>query len=467
MPATEPLVPAPTETAVSAVWSAPTASAIRQAARTMDDAGLSVIRVKGDGTKRPEGSWKSAQSVRFPGAVLSRMFPPGDTLASGYGVGVICGAVSGGLLMIEFEGAAVKEGWLARAATAAATAGLAEEWDDLMSGWVEMSPSGGLHLHVRVHGGACPGNLKLASRELRPSEMDERQAATVSADPTKTFPKIMVETRGEGGFAVRAPSGGTVHPSGKAYARVHGSALTIPVMPLEAVEGLLTALRSLNEYEPPAARARPAHGRTAPQVTPVDGQGLSPFDDYNDRADWEEILDGILFRSGTNYEGTELWTRLGKDPANGHSATIGFGGDILHVFSSSVSELPEGRSLNKAQAYTWLRFGAIDPAACSKAAKELRAAGYGSRPERDEFMDGGRTGPYTVDTEALVDQVESIPTPDLPGRLPGILARLRPVLRTDRAAAKVAVDRIGQAALSRGMSADEIREAIRNVLVEG
>lgn len=477
---TDDLVPAATETAVRAVWSAPTQSALREAAREMDQAGLCVVRVRGDGTKRPEGSWKALQASRSSSAALARQFPPGDAPAATYGVGVVCGSISGNLLMIEFEGAAVKEGWLTMAAQTVAAhpdPAVSAAWDAVMGGWVEESPSGGLHLHVRVTGGPCPGNIKIASRELRIDEMDARQLAAVTADPARTFPKTMIETRGEGGFAVRAPSGGSVHPSGWAYTRVHGSPADIPEVPAEAVSGLLSALEMLNVYVAPAHSARPAGGRTAARVDPSDGEGLSPFEDFNERADWETILDGILFRSGTAHDGIEQWTRLGKDPADGHSATIGFGGDLLHVFSSSVGELPTGQSMNKAQVYTWLRFGSIDSAACSKAAKELRASGYGFRPQDDDplsaeavIASGGRDLRITripADPDALVQAVTEASDLAVETVLRWSLTALKPMLRTDRSAVRAAVDRIGQAALERGLDEDDIRQAVISILVQG
>lgn len=358
----------------------PTANDLRAQARRLHEAGMSVVRVRGDGSKRPEGKWERAQTERFTPGALSAMFPSGDHEAP-YGIGVVCGAVSCGLLMIEFEGAAVREGWIQRADAAMQAAGLLSEWEKLLKGWSEYSPSGGVHLHVRILPGpnvAVPGNLKLAQRQALPEELDARQREILARDPERTWAKTMIETRGEGGFAVRAPSGGPVHPSGKSYAPLLGSPETVAFLPLETVERILDVLRGLNDYTPPpAAAGRASRGELRPADRRTSEDGLSPFEDFNARGEWAEILEGILEYTETRRDGVELWTRTGKDPRDGHSATIGYGAEgVLHVFSSSVSELPTGRSLNKAQAYTWLRFGNLDDYA--DAARELSAAGYGS-----------------------------------------------------------------------------------------
>ena len=354
-----------------------TATDLRESARRLHEAGMSVVRVRGDGSKRPEGRWERAQTERFTGATLSAMFPPGADEAT-YGIGVVCGSVSGGLLMVEFEGAAVREGWIQRADAAMQEAGLMGAWERLLKGWSEYSPSGGVHLHVRVSGGECPGNLKLAQRTALPEELDARQREILARDPERRWAKTMVETRGEGGFRVAAPSGGPVHPSGVAYAPLLGGPEAVETLPIDTVEALLDVLRGLNTYEaPPAAAGRASRGELRKTDRGASG-GLSPFEDFNARGEWSEILEGVLEYTETRRDGVELWTRTGKDPRDGHSATVGYGAEgVLHVFSSSVSELPVGRSLNRAQAYTWLRFGNLDGPAYADAARELSAAGYG------------------------------------------------------------------------------------------
>jgi hypothetical protein len=65
-----------------------------------------------------------------------------------------------------------------------AGSGMTELWQRIATGWLERSPSGGLHLHYRVEGGA-PGNTKLASRLAREDELTERSADLLAEHPRK------------------------------------------------------------------------------------------------------------------------------------------------------------------------------------------------------------------------------------------------------------------------------------------
>jgi len=78
------------------------------AALAMHAAGLCVLPAAEDGSKRPAVDWKEYQHHRPTPEQLTAWF--GDGLRTG--LGVVCGAVSGGLEMTELEGAAVREGAL-------------------------------------------------------------------------------------------------------------------------------------------------------------------------------------------------------------------------------------------------------------------------------------------------------------------------------------------------------------------
>src|SRR5215470_7918261 len=66
-------------------------------------AGCSVIRTTIDGTKAPLGEWKQYQSQRADESTLERWFGKDHP-----GMGIVCGAVSGNLEMLEFEGRALE-----------------------------------------------------------------------------------------------------------------------------------------------------------------------------------------------------------------------------------------------------------------------------------------------------------------------------------------------------------------------
>jgi putative DNA primase/helicase len=78
---------------------------------------------------------------------------------------VLCGAVSGGLEMLELEGRAVAEGMGQRLVESVHAAGLSAVWQRIVvDGYAERTPSGGVHLIYRLRGAPVSGNVKLARR---------------------------------------------------------------------------------------------------------------------------------------------------------------------------------------------------------------------------------------------------------------------------------------------------------------
>lgn len=313
-------------------------------------AGLSIVPVAADGTKMPAVAWKAYQASRADEAQVRAWFRDGHP-----GLGVICGAVSGNLEMLELEGRAVTEGVLERLVDALADHGLTDLWQRLNSGYLERTPSGGLHWLYRVDGPAR-GNLKLARRPATDAEL-----ASSPLDRTK----VLIETRGEGGFSVLAPSHGPVHATGQPWTVLAGSLTTIPQLSLEERDALHAVAQMLDRMpaqEPPVARKG-----TTTEV------GDRPGDDYNARTDWSEILLPLGWREGRSLGRTRTWIRPGKtDP--GISATTGRNdGDNLYVFSSSVAVFDTETPYTKFHAYALLEHGGDFAAA----AKALRGRGYG------------------------------------------------------------------------------------------
>lgn len=345
-------------------------------------AGCSVVGVRADGSKRPLGDWKAAQTVRASEAQLRSLFahqPPG--------VGIICGAISGGLEMLELEGRAVDEGVLDELVETLAGHQMADVWERISTGWMDRSPSGGLHLHYRVEGGVVPGNTKLASRLTREDELREDQRAVLAQHPDKKFPLPLIETRGEGGFVVVAPSHGTVHPTGRPYERLAGGPETIPTLTAEEHQVLHTLCRMLDQIpadEPMVAAPQHPSVATATDLAtaflfsgsgPSNPTGLTPGDDFEQRTSWAEILTPHgwkhMFTSGQ----TSYWQRPGKDGRE-PSATTGRdpARDRLYVFTTSTEFVAE-KPYTKFGAHALLNHGGDH----SAAARELRRLGYGER----------------------------------------------------------------------------------------
>ncbi|MFV8127494.1 phage/plasmid primase, P4 family [Streptomyces syringium] len=374
-------------------------------------AGASVVRVATNGTKSPVGAWGPFQKQRADEQQLRAWFGDGHP-----GVGLVCGAVSGNLELLEFEGRAIDEGLLAEFTDIAGASGLGGLWARVTGAYAERSPSGGLHFLYRVDS-PVPGNTKLARRPAREEELTDDERAVLATKPDKVFTRELIETRGEGGFVVVAPSHGPVHETGRPYELLAGGPATLTTITAEEREALHTVARMLDTMPAPAAE-RPeggdAHLRAPAPAT--DGP-LRPGEDFDQRTDWEEILTPHGWRLLGARGRTRYWQRPGKSGL-GISATTGHADDRdrLFVFSSST-EFDTERPYTKFGAHALLEHGGDHAAA----ARALRRAGYGGAPERTARDDeeslraliadppprpqlrvvGGTTQPLTDGTAAL------------------------------------------------------------------
>lgn len=353
-------------------------------------AGLCVIPPMEDGSKRPDGAWKQYQHVRPSNSQMSRWY--GDH----QGVGLICGAVSGGLEMLEFEGRAVRENVSTAFLARAKALGLDELVGRIRIGYQERTPSGGIHLLYR-----CPtplGNTKLARRPATPAEL-------IAAPDDKV--RVLIETRGEGGFTIIAPSGGPVHPDGGDWRVEGGSIETIATITDEERDELFRLARSFDQMpeEPTWTPAPRLH---------VVGDDDRPGDWYNNRPDVVERTLDVLVRHGWSYvrgSGQTLYLRRpGKD--SGISATLNHPGGKpgrLINFSSS-SEFSTEHSVDPFGVLVQLDHGG-----------DFTAAGRAIAEERD-----GPGGGYTFvhspdDVEEDEQDDDGWPAPPEPAAYRGIL----------------------------------------------
>ena len=317
---------------------------VLQAALAFAEAGISVVPAAMDGSKAPIGSWKRYQLAPADHEQLVNWFSGGAT-----GIGIVTGKVSGNLEMVELEGRAVAEGCLDEIREVAINSGLPDLWKIVSTGYVERTPSGGIHFLWRIADEPVPGNTKLARR---PGENDSVL--------------VYAETRGEGGFVVTAPSHGTVHPSGQPWQLIIGSPNSIPMLSWEEREAIVSVFRSIDsmperEQIVNSLSAHPSSG------------GDKPGDDFNKRATWKEILEPKGWRLVFTSNGVTYWRRPGKD--QGISATTGRNdGDNLFVFTSSTT-FEQEKPYSKFAAFAHLEHGDD----FSAAARDLRAKGYGSQ----------------------------------------------------------------------------------------
>ncbi len=156
-------------------------------------AGFSLAPVLLDGTKKAAIPWKAYQARLAGRRELEHWFDHNQ-----HGIAIICGKVSGGLEVIDFETEPVFLAWAELVESQAP--GLLARFSQVQT------PSGGRHIYYRTE--RPKGNHKLA------------RTATG---------ETLIETRGEGGYVVAPGSPLPCHPSGRPWLHVAGPALiTVP-----------------------------------------------------------------------------------------------------------------------------------------------------------------------------------------------------------------------------------------------
>lgn len=251
--------------------------------------GLCVVPPKQDGSKAPiapGGEWKQLQTTRPDEAQIRAWYERGLT-----GVGLVCGAVSGDLEMFEFEGRAIDELVHTRFEELARAAGLGDVVQRIFDGYCETTPGRGIHLLYRCTAVGKP--KKLARRPSTPDELAawkakeqagidaladddpkkaKRQAALDKVIHGRQVPQVLIETKGEGGYTIVAPSNGSVHPTGGAWELTTGSFASIAtITPEERAElHRVAAMLDQMPVEPAAPDRVPGVRRPTDDTRPGD-----------------------------------------------------------------------------------------------------------------------------------------------------------------------------------------------------
>jgi len=330
----------------------PAIQAIQAAVKEAHKAGICIVPPQEDGTKQPVGEWKQYQTAR----------PTRDTLLNWYnngreGIGFICGKVSGGLTCFEFDDCGSVYEAFKRLAH---EVGLGKLVEKIEAGCSELTPSSGMHLYYRCAN--VRGNTKLARRPKRPDEMKHPNDKV----------QVLIETRGEGGYVVAAPSSGKVHPSGRPYELLRGGISTIATITPEEQDALWELARSFDQMPLKDQAATVYQTGTG---TKERSEGERPGDAFIRTATWENT--GLYQHGWTrvySHGGTTYLRRPGK--RDGVSASINHNGsDLFYCFSTST-EFEAERGYNKFSVYAILNHGGDFAAA----AAELGKRGYGEPP---------------------------------------------------------------------------------------
>lgn len=314
-------------------------------------AGISVVPPMEDGTKRPDGAWKRYQVTPATD----------DQVRTWYGrhtgLGFVTGAVSGGLQLFELDA-----DFYAEFKATAQAVGLGPLLERIEAGYLERSPGGGWHLLYRCT--VVKGNTKLAQK---PGPIDPE-----TGKPTT---EVLIETRGEGGYVVVAPSNGKVHPSGGQYQLDRGGVESIATI-TGGEQDQLWALAKTFDQMPVEEGKGPLGGKkpigAARPAGPTGHGEVRTGDDYNARMTWDDVIGGRGWTKLYARRETTYWRRPGK--SEGWSATTNHNGSgLLWVFTTS-SEFEAERSYDKFGAYATIEHrGSFE-----SATKSLGDQGYGT-----------------------------------------------------------------------------------------
>lgn len=347
---------------------------------------------------------RAPTGARLSWATFQKMLVANDQIPvlfeNANGIAIICGAVSGNLELLDFDFGGEQY----------------EAWARLIPPYLlnrlpkERSQSGGMHVIYRC-AGCVEGNQKLSTKTIVrdcPDVIDGdisvskpkvsykgKRIAAVERNGKFQATVTLIETRGEGGYFLCAPSPGYefLTPAGFDV---------IPVLTVEERATLLGAARSLSGSVPdaPIFASLPEPSRLKQEGT---WQGTSAADAF---AKDGSSVRALLQSHGWTYahmgrEG-EHWTRPGKDA--GVSGTLMTDSNVFYSFTSS-SILEPSKGYSPLQLYAALECNGD----LSQAAKQLYAKGYGDRqygnhPQENRQASSGKQDDHAQ--EQLVDAPE-------------------------------------------------------------
>lgn len=297
--------------------------------------GLNVIPCRQD--KRPEGYWEDFQHRMATLTEFEERFN-----IHRYGIGIVPGKVSLMLEIIDIDQKYCLTGNLTHDYFK-----LINDTDpDLFNSlYIVKSPSGGFHLYYRCQ--EIEGNQKLAQRPATDDELRENPKAKV---------RVLIETRGEGGFIVCPPTPG-YEPWQKNE---------IPTISIDQRNFLLNTARSFNEIYEETKTVKQPYTRESPF-------DVTPWDDYDQRGDILDLLAAHSWKEDCKSGVRVYFTRPGKD--KGVSADYHLDKKLFKVWSTSVSDFEAEKAYSHTAVYALLECGGD----FQKAAAELESKGYGKR----------------------------------------------------------------------------------------
>jgi len=265
---------------------------------------LSVIPTKDD--KTPATTWKPYQSKIMKADEVETLF------VGAKGLGIICGAISGNLEVIDVDIKHDLTGSLWDDFNSLLQDNLPEIYNSLV---IAQTKSGGYHIYYRCS--SIGGNAKLANN---------------------TNKEVLIETRGQGGYVIAYPTPG--------YTYIQGEPKNIATITAKEREIIFNIAKSLNELDEPEIKL-PTTSAKNNNFT-----GLTPFDDYNQKGDVVELLVSKGWKE-VNRKGQRINLLRPGSTDSKTSGNFHIEKRTLRVFSTST-EFNTDKAYSPAQVFTLL-----------------------------------------------------------------------------------------------------------------
>ena len=297
-------------------------------------------------------------------------------LSNCMGVGLVCGSLSGGLEVVDVDSKYDLTGKLFDEYKRKIHASDKTLLEKLL---VQKTKGGGFHLIYRCS--TIAGNLKLANRYTTDEEKNKTYQETYAAallDPKNKSDetarakaekarindkvRVLLETRGEGGYIMCYPSEG--------YAILNRDFYGICEITPEQREILHSAAREFNEV---------VNEYVLPKTTEKDLpkiKGKSPFEDYNDRGDVVALLQNYGWKVVGKKGSKAILLRPGQTSSQS-SGNYDYAKKWFSVFSTSTEFDPQ----HAYQPYAVFAYLECDKD-FSLASKKLYEMGFGDRYEK-------------------------------------------------------------------------------------
>lgn len=374
------------------------------------------------GEKRPLIAWKPYQKTLPSETELRKWF------ADSTPVCIVAGAVSGNLEMLDFD----QQGELFDKWASLVRSEAPILLDRLV---IERSQNQGRHVCYRCST-AIPNNQKLAERRIACDTAEDIVIGGKTFTPARVGQSYavtvtLIETRGEGGIFLCAPTRG--------YVLEQGSFTDLPTISESERNILIEAAQVLNE----------AVTEFVCQHTTTRTVGR-PGDDFNVRGDIKPILERDGWKAVWKDGEREYLRRPGKE--SGWSATLSSRG--LYVFSTNAAPFEDLKGYSPFAVYTLLEHSGN----FSAAASALRAEGFGT----DDSLN--------VDLSSIIGEVgdpsSKIPDPGLPPnemfRIPGFVSEVMDHTLATAPYPNVPLAFCGALALLAVLSGRKVRDAADN-----